>query len=186
MAGNLAFAKKFYKCTNEAGELVYQQVACDSNINQETVHVFTAPEQRSQLGSKLMGTSEYLAEGEEPATSGKRLFQSRLGNVIALLTPIKLEIQQFYQMNGSWPEKPADLGLNQEKLKSEDINEVLLGDQGAIVAWLSEHFGEKKKLVLAPKLVMDSTSMEWQCMANFPAQSMMMAGMKLCESRRTK
>jgi hypothetical protein len=179
-------AKKFYKCTNEEGELVYQQVACDSHISQQTVNVFTAPTQPSQLGSKLMGEGEYIAEDNEPAVAGKIMFQSRLSNVMALLTPIKLQMQQFYRMNGNWPEKPQDLGLNQENLKSADIKEVLFGDQGAIVATLNEHFGTGKRVVLAPQPVMDGTSMEWQCMANFPAQSMISMGMKLCESRNIR
>ncbi|MES9852612.1 MAG: pilin [Candidatus Thiodiazotropha sp. L084R] len=179
-------AKKFYKCTNPEGELVYQQVACDSDISQETVSVFTAPEQRSQLGSKLMGESEYIPQGEEPATTGKMQFQSRLFNVISLLTPIKLEVQQFYMMNGAWPEKPQDMGYNPDNLKSADIKEVLFGDGGAIVAALNNSFGNDKRVVLAPQLVMDGTSLEWQCMANFPAQSMMTAGMTVCESRAIK
>lgn len=176
-------AKKFYKCTNQDGELVYQQVACDSNISQETVSVFTAPTQHTQLGKKLMGETEYIPEGEEPATTGRLLFQSKLTNVMSLLTPIKFEIQQYYMMNGSWPEKPEDIGFDKANLKSADIKEVLLGEQGAIIARLSENFGSEKRVVLAPNLVMDGTSMEWQCMANFPSQAMMMAGMKLCESR---
>ena len=178
-----ASAGKFYKCTNEQGELVYQQVACDSDIKQETVHVFTAPEHRSQLGPKLMGQSEYIAEGEEPATTGKLRFQSRLSQAISVLNPIKFAVEQYYRMNGVWPENPQDMGFNQENLKSSEINEVLMGDQGAIVAWLSNDFGTEKKVVLAPKLVMDGTSLEWRCLANFPAQSMSMAGMILCESR---
>jgi hypothetical protein len=181
-----ALAKKFYKCTNEEGELVYQQVACDSHINQQTVNVFTAPKHPSQLGSKLMGEGEYIAEGNEPAVVGKVMFQSRLTNVMAMLTPIKLQMQQFYMMNGNWPENPQDLGLNQENLKSADIKEVLFGDQGAIVATLNEQFGTGKRVVLAPQPVMDGTSMEWQCMANFPAQSMISMGMKLCESRNIR
>ncbi|ODB94183.1 hypothetical protein A3194_05940 [Candidatus Thiodiazotropha endoloripes] len=181
-----ALAKKFYKCTNAEGELVYQQVACDSNISQETVNVFTPPKHHSQLGSKLMGEGEYIPEGNEPAIAGKMMFQSRLSNVIALLTPIKMQMQQFYIMNGQWPEKPQDLGLNQENLKSVDIKEVLFGDQGAIVASLNEHFGTGKRVVLAPQLVMDGTTMEWQCMANFPVQSMTAMGMKMCESRNIR
>jgi hypothetical protein len=180
------FAGKFYKCTNEAGELVYQQVACDSDIKQESVHVFTPPEHRSQLGSKLMGESEYIAKGEEPATTGKLLFQTKLTNVITLLQPIKFEVQQYYMMNGAWPEKPQDIGFNQERLKSAHIKEVLFGDEGAIVAWLSSSFGSEKRLVLAPQPVMDGTSLEWLCMANFPAQSMVSAGLALCESRAIK
>ena len=183
LSSNPALAKKFYKCTNEEGELVYQQVACDSHISQETVNVFTAPEHRSQLGSKLMGEGEYIPEENEPAIAGKMMFQSRLSSVLSLLTPIKFQIQQYYMMNGEWPEKPQQLGLNQENLKSADITEVLFGDQGAIVASLSDNFGTGKRVVLAPQLVMDGTNMEWQCMANFPAQSMITAGMKMCESR---
>ncbi|MBV2123433.1 MAG: pilin [Candidatus Thiodiazotropha sp. (ex Ctena orbiculata)] len=186
ISGSPALAKKFYKCTNAEGELVYQQVACDSNISQETVNVFTPPKHRSQLGSKLMGEGEYIPQGNEPAVAGTMMFQTRLTNVIALLTPIKMQMQQFYMMNGQWPEQPQDLGLNQENLKSADIKEVLFGDQGAIVATLNEHFGSDKRVVLAPQLVMDGTTMEWQCMANFPAQSMMTMGMKMCESRNIR
>jgi hypothetical protein len=184
--GSPLLAKKFYKCTNAEGELVYQQVACDSHIKQQTVNVFTAPEHRSQLGSKLMGEGEYIAEGSEPAVAGKMMFQTRLTNVIALLTPIKMQMQQYYMMNGQWPEKPQDLGLNQENLMSADIKEVLFGDQGAIVASLNDHFGTAKRIVLAPQLVMDGTTMEWQCMANFPTQSMMSMGIKMCESRNIR
>jgi hypothetical protein len=182
-------AKKFYKCTNEEGELVYQQVACDSHISQQTVNVFTAPTHHSQPGSKQIGKNEFIEEGEyiaednEPAVKTKIMFQSQLTNVIAMLAPIKIQMQQFYMMDGKWPEKPNDLGLNQENLKSSDIVEVVFGNQGAIIATLNDHFGTGKKIVLVPQPVMDGTSMEWKCMANFPAQSMKSMGINLCESR---
>jgi hypothetical protein len=176
-------AGKFYKCFNEDGELVYQQVACDSNIKQETVHVFTAPDQHTQLGSQSMGNSEYIAKGAEPATTDTLRFQSRLLNVLAQLVPIKIAVQEYYMVNGGWPEHPQVMGFNQENLKSSDINEILMGDQGAIVVWLNEGFGQEKRLVLAPHLVMDGTSMEWQCQANFPASSLTQNGVPLCQSR---
>ncbi len=178
-----AMAGKFYKCFNEDGELVYQQVACDSDIKQETVHVFTAPDQHSQLGGQLMGDSEYVAKGEEPATTDPLQFQSHLIKVMEQLMPIKMAVQEYYMMNGGWPEQPQDMGFNQENLKSSDINQVLMGEQGAIVVWLNEGFGQEKKLVLAPRMVMDGTSMEWQCQANFPASSLTQSGAPLCQSR---
>ncbi len=181
-----AWAGKFYKCFNEDGELVYQQVACDSDVKQETVHVFTAPDQHSQLGSPSMGNSEYIAEGVEPATADPLRFQASLSSVMAQLGPIRMAVQQYYMMNGTWPAEPKDMGFNQENLKSSDINEVLMGDQGAIVVWLNERFGQEKRLVMAPRMVMDGTSMEWQCLANFPASSLTIGGVPLCQSRATR
>ncbi|MET0051292.1 MAG: pilin [Candidatus Thiodiazotropha sp.] len=181
-----AWAGKFYKCFNEDGELVYQQVACDSDVKQETVHVFTAPDQRSRPGSPLMGDSEYIAEGVEPATADPLRFQASLSNVIAQLSPIKVAVQQYYVMNGAWPAQPGDMGFNQDNLKSSDINEVMMGDQGAIMVWLSERFGQEKRLVMAPRMVMDGTSMEWQCMANFPTSALSIGGVPLCQSRASR
>jgi hypothetical protein len=88
-------------------------------------------------------------------------------------------------MNGSWPETPQAMGFNPEKLKSSQVEQVLMADKGAIVTWLSSDFGAEKKLVLTPSPVMDGTSFEWRCLANFPAQAMNPSGNRLCESRRS-
>ncbi|MCU7929170.1 MAG: DUF4124 domain-containing protein [Candidatus Thiodiazotropha sp. (ex Codakia rugifera)] len=183
LSSSQVMAGKFYKCTDENGEIQYQQVACTSTTAQDTVHVYTEPEHRSQMGTSLMGKSEYIPEGSEPALANKLKFQSGLANVLGLLTPIKFAVIEFYMLNGNWPESPQAMGLNQENLNSSHIDQVLMGDQGAIVAWLSKAFGTEKKIVIAPTPVMDGTSFEWQCLANFPAQAMNISGTALCESR---
>ncbi|MEW8684093.1 MAG: DUF4124 domain-containing protein [Candidatus Thiodiazotropha endolucinida] len=180
---NHAMAGKFYKCTDENGEIQYQQVACNSTIKQDTVHVYTGPKYRSQLGSTLMNDDEYIAQEDEPALTNRFKFQSELTQVLSLLSPIKMAVINFYMMNGSWPETPQAMGFNQDNLKSSQIKQVLMGDKGAIVTWLSGNFGIEKKLVLAPFPVMDGTNFEWQCLANFPAQALELSGNSLCESR---
>ncbi|MEW8228991.1 MAG: pilin [Candidatus Thiodiazotropha endolucinida] len=180
---NHAMAGKFYKCTDENGEIQYQQVACNSTIKQDTVHVYTGPKYRSQLGPKLMNDDEYITQEDEPALTNRFKFQSELTQVLSLLSPIKMAVINFYMMNGSWPETPQALGFNQDNLKSSQIKQVLIGDKGAIVTWLSNNFGKEKKLVLAPFPVMDGTNFEWQCLANFPAQALELSGNSLCESR---
>ncbi|MBW9265086.1 MAG: pilin [Candidatus Thiodiazotropha sp. (ex. Lucinisca nassula)] len=180
---NHALAGKFYKCTNENGEIQYQQVACNSTIKQDTVNVYTGPKYRSQLGSPPMGDAEYVAQGNEPALTNRFKFQSELTQVLSLLSPIKMAVIEFYMMNGSWPETPQAMGFNQDNLKSSQIKQVLMGDKGAIVTWLSSNFGKEKKLVIAPFPVMDGTNFEWQCLANFPAQALELSGNRLCESR---
>ncbi|MCG8060000.1 MAG: DUF4124 domain-containing protein [Candidatus Thiodiazotropha endolucinida] len=157
---NHAMAGKFYKCTDENGEIQYQQVACNSTIKQDTVHVYTGPKYRSQLGPKLMNDDEYIAQEDEPALTNRFKFQSELAQVLSLLSPIKMAVINFYMMNGSWPETPQALGFNQDNLKSSQI-----------------------KQVLAPFPVMDGTNFEWQCLANFPAQALELSGNSLCESR---
>ncbi|MET0067763.1 MAG: pilin [Candidatus Thiodiazotropha sp.] len=181
-----AIAGKFYKCFNEDGELVYQQVACDSDVKQETVHVFTAPDQRSQLGPSVMGEAEYVAQGDEPATVDPLRFQAGLSNVLGQLSPIKIAVQQYYMINGNWPESPAAMGFNENNLTSSDITGILMADEGAIVVGLSERFGNEKKLVLAPRLIMDGTSLEWQCQGNFPASALTLSGIPICQSRTAR
>jgi hypothetical protein len=178
-----AIAGKFYKCTDKNGEIQYQQVACNSTIKQDTVHVYTEPDYRSQLGARLMGDTEYIAQGDEPALSNRLKLQSDLSRVLSLLAPIKMAVIEFYMTNGSWPETPQSMGFNQDNLNSSQIDQVLMGDKGAIVTWLSADFGPEKKLVLQPSPVMDGTSFEWRCLANFPEQSMNISGNPLCESR---
>ncbi|MET0107993.1 MAG: pilin [Candidatus Thiodiazotropha sp.] len=180
---NHAMAGKFYKCTDENGEIQYQQTACNSTIKQDTVHVYTGSKYHSQLGSTLMNDAEYIAQEDEPALINRFKFQSELNQVLSLLSPIKMAVMEFYMMNGSWPETPQAMGFNQDNLKSSQIKQVLMGDKGAIVTWLNSNFGKEKKLVLAPIPVMDGTNFEWQCLANFPAQAMELSGNRLCESR---
>ncbi|MCU7920206.1 MAG: DUF4124 domain-containing protein [Candidatus Thiodiazotropha sp. (ex Epidulcina cf. delphinae)] len=179
----LVVAGKFYKCIDANGEIQYQQVACDSTTEQNTVRVYTEPKHRSQLGSTLIGTSEYIAEGVEPASVNRVRFQTGLTHVLGLLEPIKTAVVQFYMMNGGWPETPQAMGFEQENLNSSQIEELLMGDGGVIVAWLSNEFGAEKKVVLIPTPVMDGTSFEWRCLANFPAQALNLGGATLCESR---
>ncbi|MCU7873347.1 MAG: pilin [Candidatus Thiodiazotropha sp. (ex Lucinoma borealis)] len=183
LSSSQVMAGKFYKCTDENGEIQYQQVACTSTTAQDTIRVYTEPEHRSQMGASLMGKSEYTPEGSEPALANRLKFQSGLTQVLGLLTPLKFAVIEFYMMNGNWPESPKAMGFNQENLNSSQIEQVLMGDQGAIVAWLGKEFGTGKKIVIAPKSVMDGTSFEWQCLANFPAQAMSFSGTTLCESR---
>ncbi|MEW8026513.1 MAG: pilin [Candidatus Thiodiazotropha sp.] len=180
---NHAMAGKFYKCTDENGEIQYQQVACSTTIKQDTVRVYTGPKYRSQLGSSLMGNSEYVAQEGEPALTNRFKFQSELTQVLSLLAPIKMAVIDFYMVNGNWPETPQAMGFNQDNLRSSQIDQVLMGDKGTIVTWLSNNFGTEKKLVLAPVPVMDGTSFEWQCLANFPAHAMNLSGNHICESR---
>jgi hypothetical protein len=89
---NPILAGKFYKCIDENGEIQYQQVTCNSTIKQDTVHVYTGPKYRSQLGSTLMGDGEYIAQDNEPALMNRLKFQSEFTKTLSLLTPIKAAV----------------------------------------------------------------------------------------------
>ena len=86
-------------------------------------------------------------------------------------------------MHGAWPRSLDELGFGDEAMRSSQIEEVLLGGDGAIVARLNPSFGSDKRLVLSPAPVMDGTGVEWRCHANFPAEPMTLNGIALCESR---
>jgi hypothetical protein len=173
-----AQAGGFYKCVDANGEIQYQRVACAKTAKQEKMHVYLGPGEPSELSH-----TAYTPEGEEPALADTYLFLPHFSSALSSLTPAKTAVARFYLTHGTWPEDLKDLGFSDKAMHSSQIEEVLLGGEGAIVARLNPSFGNDKRLVLRPATIMDGTSLEWRCQANFPAEALNVNGVGLCESR---
>lgn len=167
----------FYKCTNEKGEVTYQKVTCPPSSAQIKKRVFIEHSQNSK--------SEFVQEEAIPLPK-IMLFRNKLASAISSLSYLKMALSDYYSLNGNWPTKLSDAGIDKSSMTSSNIDEVSLDKEGGIVAKLNSSFGENKILLTKPKAVMGGTSMEWTCYANFPKELLSYAGESICESRILK
>jgi hypothetical protein len=85
---------------------------------------------------------------------------AQLAQVIALLQPLKITMSQYFSMNGEWP---ASL---EQMTGGQYLDKVRLGDNGRIIAYLSDIFGRDRVLSLQPKSVMGGMHTRWDCVTN--------------------
>jgi len=170
-------AHSFYKCIDSAGAVTYQKTPCP-NITQKKMHVYTAPRPGLKGGEFYEGDSDL----ENPIISIKK----RLPAILSSLTPVRISSREYFQSEGSWPEKLIDIGLNKIEMKSSYVDEVYLNGTGNITVRLNKGFGNKKQVILEPISVMGGTSFEWKCYTNFPRESLPSGREALCESKNIK
>jgi hypothetical protein len=91
-------------------------------------------------------------------------------------------ITDYYSTNGSWPTQLSDLGFDQDSMTSSTVDSVKIGANGEFLAELNNTLGDNKLLVFRPNSVMDGTSIEWTCYANFTREFLTVAGHSICES----
>jgi hypothetical protein len=70
-------------------------------------------------------------------------------------------------LHGKWPAKLEDIRLKPEKMTAgQYLEQVQPGDNGQIVAYLSDTFGKDKLLSLTPKSIRGGMQTRWHCMTN--------------------
>ena len=92
--------------------------------------------------------------------------------VVVLLQPLKLTMQEYHMSYGEWPSSLSQLNLSPDEMTDgKYLDKVRLGKDGLIFAYLSNVFGERKYLSLQPKSIMGGMNTRWDCNTNLNTQS---------------
>lgn len=166
----------FYKCVDESGAVTYQKIPCGQTSTQRKMHVYVAPTPGEILEMEF-------ADDDSRASEVTMHIKPNLSTIISSLAPVRMALQEYHQANGEWPEALEDIDMNDEEMRSNYIDAVVLDSGGRLVARLNRGFGKNKQLIAEPKSVMGGTSYEWSCYANFPRKLLASGGNALCESR---
>ena len=92
---------------------------------------------------------------------------AQLANVYSMLQPLKIRMTEYYMMNGEWPASLTDIRLEPEEMTDgQYLEKVRLGENGQILAYLSDTFGKGKRLSLSPQSIMGGMQTRWVCRTN--------------------
>ncbi len=170
---SLGGAAKLYKCRDADGHIVYQDELCTDQAETLREQQYDSPRDsvttsrsRSRRGPAL-AVSDGPFLGEESKQWNPFVLAAKLSQVLSSLQGIKTQVHQYWMINGEWPQQLEQIGLDFQEMSSTEINSVQLGLDGAIIASLSETFGDAKMVALSPQIVMGGTSMEWRCATTF-------------------
>ena len=110
---------------------------------------------------------------------------AQLAQVIALLQPLKITMSQYYSMNGEWPSSLEQINLEPEQMTDgQYLDKVRLGDNGRIIAYLSDIFGRDRILSLLPKSVMGGMHTRWDCVTNLNMKTYQVPGNLNCTQQQ--
>lgn len=127
--------------------------------------VMSAPAAVSTLQQSQLPPIMPVANTTPDYTSYLRTAQ--LSQVYALLQPVKITMTEYYMMHGKWPSRLEDIKLKPEEMTDgQYLEKVRLGDNGQILAYLSDTFGKDKRLSLTPKSIMGGMQTRWDCTTN--------------------
>lgn len=87
--------------------------------------------------------------------------------VIVLLQPLKITMNEYYMMNGEWPSSLKKIRLTPEEMTDgQYLDKVRLGKGGLIFAYLSNKFGKDRYISLQPVSIMGGMNTRWDCNTN--------------------
>ena len=90
-------------------------------------------------------------------------------NIFHSIMPIKVSVMEYFVDRGEFPIQLEDMGMNSAEMKTKDIQNIRIGEQGRIIIQFSEALGEDVYMILTPKNVMGGFGgMEWTCKSNYP------------------
>lgn len=91
--------------------------------------------------------------------------KSKLAQAMSLVSPVRMNIVQYYADTGKWPNSFADINLNSSDLQQKDLidsAELRLG--GVLHLRLAKStFGDNEVLQLIPKSIMGGQTINWEC-----------------------
>ncbi|MCJ8318380.1 MAG: pilin [Colwellia sp.] len=126
----------------------------------------------------------YLQPPSQVVTVNHRSYIVRAGlaNVLASLTPLKMQIQMHFQMMGEFPTKKKDIAMSSFDLEEYDqINSSFMTEIGGIGVYLSEVFGNEKFLVLEPKISTNGSFIKWRCVTNVNEKYLGIPANRICD-----
>lgn len=108
--------------------------------------------------------------------------KASMANVMANLTPIKMQISMYYQMNGKFPKEGKEINLSSFDLNEhEQITSTYLTEAGGIAANLTSEFGDNKFLVLQPHTSKNGAFIKWGCFTNIDEKYLGISRAGSCE-----
>ncbi|NMP31991.1 hypothetical protein HII17_10470 [Thalassotalea sp. M1531] len=100
-------------------------------------------------------------------TYRNHVVRANFANVLAMVTPVKMQIATHYQMTGEFPRGRNDVDIRMFDLNEHElITSSEITNQAAIKISLSKDFGQNKKLVLQPKASKNGAFIKWNCLTN--------------------
>lgn len=97
--------------------------------------------------------------------------QSRVANVMAIVSPFKVMVTNYYQEEGRWPTDIAALEPDPARRRQADmVDDVALGPDGEIIVSLSPKIHPRGYLRLKPSE--GGMAIHWACRSNLPAEAL--------------
>jgi len=167
-------AASYFKCKDENGKIIFSDTECP--VESE---ILTEKTLRPNTLTGLSNSQPYLGDD---GMSLQEMFELRgdISQAMAAMSPLKNAIAEYYLQEQQWPQQLENLGFTPKQTNSKEIDSVVIGEQGALIAKLRDSLGAGKMVVLKPNEAMDGTLIEWECIANFP--ELLMKELS-CESR---
>ncbi len=168
-------AAGYFKCKDASGSIIFSDTECPDESE-----ILTEKTVRPDAVTGHFSSEAYQDNSNMSLEDMLKLRQ-QLGQALNAITPIKIAIAEHYLQQNEWPQRLEALGFDPGETNSEQIDSVIIGQDGALVAKLRDSMGADKMIVLSPRETMDGTLIEWGCAANF---SPLMMNDLSCESRK--
>ena len=107
---------------------------------------------------------------EPGSTEHRYLMTANLSGAIAAISPLRMYLMEFRQMEGRYPERFDEVGLTAADLSDgRFVTSVSLREGGRLLASLDpSEFGDAALLELRPVDVMGGTQTRWECRTTVP------------------
>ena len=93
--------------------------------------------------------------------------QWEFSSVLASLSPLRIEMQWFYQSNGEWPQSFKDMNIDVQEINfAKNIKSIQFSSDGQMIVELNESFDPGSSLRLKAAAVMMNNYIEWECATN--------------------
>lgn len=167
-------AATYFKCKDPEGKIIFSDTEC--------------PDESEVLTEKTANPSNITGRfSPEPYQDGSNMnlhdmlqLRQQLGQALSAIVPIKMALVEYYLQQEEWPIELEAMGFDPEQTNSEQVESVVIGKEGTLIAKLRNSLGQDKMIVLSPHEAMDGTLIEWDCAANFSA---LLLNDMSCESR---
>jgi len=103
----------------------------------------------------------------KPGVADAQAHNMAIGKALAMATPIKAAVEDFYRHSARFPASNSELGLNPAtSYRNYDVKQIAIGADGAIDITLSASSGVDDgviRLTPKPSPIKDEHSVEWVC-----------------------
>ena len=126
----------------------------------------------------------YVQSSSQAVTANYRDYSVRAGlaNVLAGLSPLKMQIQMHFHATGEFPTQKEDIAMSSFDLEEYDqITSSFMTETGGLGVYLAEVFGTEKVLILEPKLSKNRALIKWRCLTNVNEKYLGIPANRICE-----
>lgn len=131
-----------------------------------------APQQEESFWSKILPFVSSSADNSiSNALTNQYMLRAKLASVFSEISSIKISLESYYFMQGSWPRHKEDIGLNDAMFVNHKlITDLNIESDGTISVDLQDVFGPHKILQLTPETEAFNNAqthgLKWQCYSN--------------------